>query len=209
MSRRTARVFGPALLSIFAAASVASAQLPSVTAAGQAVAAPAAVASPDALAAIRIGNFGRVNDNYYRGEQYRELAALGVKTVIDLQQDFERDEQHLVEAAGMRYERIGMTASRAPSPEDVERFLALVNDPASQPVFVHCKAGRHRTGAMTAVYRMTKDGWTADQAYAEMKAYKFKMPLNFLLGKPEMKKFVYRYYDDMQKQAQALPVGGN
>ncbi|MGH7554151.1 MAG: fused DSP-PTPase phosphatase/NAD kinase-like protein [Longimicrobiales bacterium] len=172
------------------------------------------MASTDALAAIRIGNFGRVNDNYYRGEQphgdeYRELAALGVKTVIDLQKDFERDEQRRVEAAGMRYERIEMTASRAPSPEDVERFLALVNDPASQPVFVHCKAGRHRTGAMTAVYRMTKDGWTADQAYAEMKAYKFKMPLNFLLGKPEMKKFVYRYYDNMQEQAQALPVGGN
>jgi hypothetical protein len=54
---------------------------------------------------------------------------------------------------------------------------------------------------------MTKDGWTADQAYTEMKAYKFKMPLNFLLGKPEMKKFVYRYYDNMQKQAKAAPVG--
>jgi protein tyrosine/serine phosphatase len=186
----------------------------SVAAAERVVAVPAAVATADALAAIRIGNFGRINDNFYRGEhpqgdEYRQLAALGVKTVIDLRMDFDGDEQKYVEAGGMRYEHIAMTASRAPSPEDVERFLALVNDPASQPVYVHCAAGRHRTGAMTAVYRLTKDGWTADQAYAEMKEYKFKMPLNFLLGKPEMKKFVYRYYDNMQKQAQALPVGGN
>jgi protein tyrosine/serine phosphatase len=201
-------------VAIFVATSAVPAQTASVAGEGQVVAAPVAAASQAALAAIRIGNFGRVNDNYYRGEQphgdeYRALAALGVKTVIDLQTDFDRDEPRLVEAAGMRYERIPMTASRAPSPEDVERFLRLVNDPANQPVYVHCAAGRHRTGAMTAVYRMTKDGWTADQAYAEMKAYKFKMPLNFLLGKPEMKKFVYRYYDNMQKQAQALSVGGS
>src|SRR5678815_4145393 len=45
-----------------------------------------------ALSRIRIGNFGRVNDHYFRGSQpkgsdFRDLAAFGVKTVIDLQQD--------------------------------------------------------------------------------------------------------------------------
>jgi tyrosine-protein phosphatase SIW14 len=64
-----------------------------------------------------------------------------------------------------------------------------VNDPARQPVYVHCAAGRHRTGVMTAVYRMECDGWTADQAYTEMKQYKFGW--DFL--HPEFKRFVYRY----------------
>ena len=57
-----------------------------------AAAGPAAAASPAtsaALANIRIDNFGRVNDNYYRGAQpkgrdFADLAAAGVKTVIDL-----------------------------------------------------------------------------------------------------------------------------
>ena len=54
------------------------------------------------------------------------------------------------------------------------QFLKLVNDPANQPVFVHCQGGRHRTGVMTAVYRMTRDGWNPEQAYQEMKQYNFE-----------------------------------
>jgi hypothetical protein len=42
---------------------------------------------------------------------------------------------------------------------------------------------------MTAVYRMTQDGWTADQAFKEMKEYDFGPA--FL--HPEFKRFVYEY----------------
>jgi hypothetical protein len=42
---------------------------------------------------------------------------------------------------------------------------------------------------MTAVYRMTHEGWTADQAFREMKRYKFGA--DFL--HPEFKKFVYGF----------------
>jgi protein tyrosine/serine phosphatase len=68
----------------------------------------------------------------------------------------------------------------------------IVNDPANQPVYVHCVGGRHRTGVMTAAYRMTQDGWTADRAFSEMKQYKFGA--DFL--HPELKKFVYAYRDE-------------
>jgi protein-tyrosine phosphatase len=57
-------------------------------------------------------------------------------------------------------------------------------------VYVHCVEGRHRTGVMTAIYRMTVDGWTADRAFNEMKQYKFGM--DFL--HPEFKRFVYAYH---------------
>ena len=67
--------------------------------------------------------------------------------------------------------------------------MRLVNDPVSQPVYVHCAGGRHRTGVMTAVYRMTSDGWTSDQAFKEMKRYHFGA--DFL--HPEFKRFVYAY----------------
>jgi protein tyrosine/serine phosphatase len=147
-----------------------------------------------ALANIRIDNFGQVNDSYFRGAQpegrdYASLAALGVKTVIDLQADGPAVEQRLVEAAGMKFLRIPMTTRTPPTRAQLESFLKLVNDPASQPVYVHCKGGRHRTGVMTAVYRMTRDGWTAQRAFKEMKDYDFGM--DFL--HPEFKKFVFSY----------------
>jgi protein tyrosine phosphatase (PTP) superfamily phosphohydrolase (DUF442 family) len=143
---------------------------------------------------IRIDNFGQISESYYRGAQpyegdYAALAALGIKTVIDLQADGSPAEQRLVEAAGMTFHRIPMTTHTAPTDDQLAQFLDIVNDPENQPVYVHCAGGRHRTGAMTAVYRMTHDGWTADQAFKEMKQYDFGA--DFL--HPEFKRFVYSY----------------
>src|SRR5262249_15113548 len=60
-------------------------------------------------------------------------------------------------------------------------------------IYVHCQGGRHRTGVMTAFYRMPQDGWTADRAYQEMKQYRFEgFP-----GHPELKSFVYDYYSKL------------
>lgn len=147
------------------------------------------------LSAIRIDNFGRVNAKYYRGAQpegrdYADLAALGVKMVIDLTQDGDTSEPSLVQHEGMKFVRIPMTTHETPSSEKLAQFLKLVKDPANQPVYVHCQGGRHRTGIMTAVYRMTDDGWTADRAFAEMKQYKFGT--DFLHS--EFKDFVYAYH---------------
>ena len=87
----------------------------------------------------------------------------------------------------MKYVQIPMTTHQPPTPAQLAQFLEVVNDPANQPVYVHCVGGRHRTGVMTALYRMTQDGWTSDQAFKEMKQYKFGA--DFL--HPEFKAFVY------------------
>jgi protein tyrosine/serine phosphatase len=155
---------------------------------------------PEALKNVRIDNFGMINDNYFRGAQpksgdYSALAKLGVKTVIDLTQDGRDDERALVERNGMTFYRIPLTTSEAPSSAAVNQFLKLVNDPANQPVYVHCQGGRHRTGVMTAVYRMTQNGWTADRAYDEMRKFRFEgFP-----GHPELKQFVYSYYTQIDR----------
>ena len=147
-----------------------------------------------AVSRIRIGNFGKINDNYFRGAQpktndYRDLAALGVRTVIDLQADGPSNEAGYVKAAGMNFVRIGMTTTKAPTSAQVEQFLKIVSDPANQPVFVHCAGGRHRTGTMTALYRMTYDGWNASQAYTEMKRFNFEgFP-----DHPVLRNYVYAY----------------
>jgi len=144
-------------------------------------------------ASLKIYNFGQTDPNYFRGGQpkgsdYADLAALGVRTVIDLTAD-DVEEPSRVQAAGMKLFRIPMTTHETPSAEKVGRFLQLVNDPANQPVYVHCQGGRHRTGVMTAVYRMTRNGWKADKAFAEMKAFRFGP--DFL--HPEFKSFVFAF----------------
>jgi tyrosine-protein phosphatase SIW14 len=145
-------------------------------------------------AAITIGNFGEVAPTYFRGEQpegsdYATLAAFGIKTVIDLQADGQANEKGMVEKAGMAFHRIPMTTHTAPTKAQIAEFLKLVNDPENQPVYVHCAGGKHRTGVMTAIYRMTHDGWTSDQAFKEMKRYKFGA--DFLHS--EFKSVVYSY----------------
>jgi tyrosine-protein phosphatase SIW14 len=155
---------------------------------------PAAIAAAD-ISSIQIDNFGKVNDTYYRGAQpqtrdYAALAKIGVKTIINLtSDDADPAEKGLVERAGLRYVQIPMTTDKAPTPAQLTEFFGIVTDQASQPVYVHCVGGKHRTGVMTAAYRMNFEGWTADRAFKEMKQYKFGA--DFL--HPAFKSFVYKY----------------
>ena len=70
------------------------------------------------------------------------------------------DEEEMASRAGLSYFQIPMTTRKVPTEAQLDEFLRIVNDPAHQPVYVHCVGGKHRTGVMTAAYRMTSDGWT-------------------------------------------------
>jgi protein tyrosine/serine phosphatase len=119
-------------------------------------------------------NFHRVSDQLYRGAQpfgggMKKLSELGIKTVINLRGPDDRisGEQKETESAGLRYFNIPMPGLSAPSDEQVARVMAIINNPDNQPVFIHCKRGSDRTGTITAIYRISHDGWTADRAIAE------------------------------------------
>ena len=151
-----------------------------------------------------IKNFGKVNDNYFRGSQPTQsqlaaLKAMGVKTIIDLRRDYIPEERQWASELGLNYINLPLKASKAATKEETEYFLRLVNDPANVPVYVHCKGGRHRTGAMTAVYRISHDGWTAQQAFDEMKQYDFND--GFFGGPAAQRKFVFEFYEQRQKNS--------
>jgi len=153
--------------------------------------------------AVEIENFGKVNDHFYRGAQpkgrnYEQLAALGIKTIVDLREDARDDARSATERARMRYINLPMKEKSYPQADTATRFLQIVNDEANWPVFVHCAGGRHRTGVMTAVYRMSVDGWGIDRAYQEMKRYDFSTSW----GHGAYKDYVYDYYRDLQAQDQ-------
>lgn len=145
---------------------------------------------------IRIGNFARVSPTYFRGEQpqgddYLDLAARDIRLVICLSgvDETRPDERALAAAAGMHFVHLPMNVHVPPTRQLIATFISLVDDPANQPVFVHCVGGRHRTGVMTAVYRMVHDGTSATDAFKEMKQFRYGP--DFL--HPEYKHFVLNF----------------
>ena|SRR5688500_16298529 len=150
-----------------------------------------------------IKNFGKVNDNYFRGSQPTQsqmaaLKAMGVKTIIDLRRDYVPEARQWASELGLNYFNLPLKPSKPATAEQTEYFLRLVNNPANAPVYVHCKGGRHRTGAMTGVYRISHDGWTAQQAFDEMMKYEFDN--GFFGGPSAQKRFVFDFYKQTKSQ---------
>jgi len=121
-----------------------------------------------------INNFHQIDANVYRGGQptetgFKYLASVGVKVVIDLREHDGRAlaEEKVVTASGMRYVNVPMTGLTPPTADETRKILALLEDPAAGPVFVHCKRGADRTGAVIAAYRIDHDKWDNARALRE------------------------------------------
>ena len=124
-------------------------------------------------------NFGQVGPALYRGAEPDEaclahLRSIGVRTVVNLRDDDEDTarERKLAEALGMRFTNVPMSGFRRPDEEEVRRALEAIGATENQPVFVHCKRGRDRTGVVVAAWRMSREGWSLDQAYEEAKRFR-------------------------------------
>ena len=84
-------------------------------------------------------------------------------------------EKELCEQLNVRY--VLLTPDILPTPNDltkeppaVTEFLKLLDDESAYPILIHCKAGLHRTGRLTAIYRMDKEGWDVGDALRELRA---------------------------------------
>ena len=139
-----------------------------------------------------ISNFDRVDAHVYRGGQpteegFQYLAHSGVKTIIDLREPGDRStaEQAMVTAAGMKYINVPMTGLTPPTDAEITRILAILEDGSTGPVFVHCRRGADRTGAVIGAYHIDHDGWDNARALADAKAHKmafFQFPReNYIL----------------------------
>jgi uncharacterized protein (TIGR01244 family) len=134
--------------------------------------------------AAPIARFHQVDDGLYRGAQpdaagLRYLHDLGVRTIVNLRDDRDArtgDEQRLVESLGMRYVHLpisdGNFFTRARTiPEDTIRsFFAIVDAADRGPIFLHCRRGADRTGALVGFYRIARQRWDNARAYSEARA---------------------------------------
>lgn len=129
------------------------------------------------LTAPGIPQFAKVTPDLYRGGQpgadgLETLSKMGVNVVVDLRGGHSKVEEAAVTKLGMQYISI---PSHCPFPSDKPwaRFLAVMRENQGKKVFVHCRLGDDRTGIAIATYRISEEGWSADEALNEMKKFGF------------------------------------
>jgi uncharacterized protein (TIGR01244 family) len=100
-------------------------------------------------------------------EGLRQLKAQGFGTVIDLRtaaEDGQPDEKALVEAQGLKYVSVPLTAASL-SASDVDAVERVLGDAASGPVLLHCQSA-NRVGGVWAVIA-ARGGTPIDDAIAD------------------------------------------
>ncbi len=157
----------------------------------------------DAQTALKdkdLPNFAAVKTDFYRGGQpteagVKKLAAMGVKTIIDLRGEDETASKEKVwaENAGIKFVGVSLNNWLRPKTEDIENVIKQIDAAHDAPVFVHCQRGADRTGTVVAVYRISHDDYTAKQAIDEAKNFKFGWWQFW------MKDYINDYYRDFQK----------
>lgn len=125
-----------------------------------------------------IKNFAKVDDHVYRGAQpsadgIKYLAGIGVKLDLDLREGVGRSrrEEQTAAAAGMKYVNVPMSGLTPPTAAQITKVLAILENAGEGPVFVHCKRGADRTGAVVAVYHIDHDQWESRQALQDAMAH--------------------------------------
>ena len=131
---------------------------------------------------------------FYRSGQmtatgFREIIErYHIKTVINLQHEEPNPlladhwlgagkigEMELCQELGVRYKLLKPDVAPPNNrldvlPPAVDEFLEILDDESNYPILLHCKAGLHRTGRLTAIYRMEYEGWSPSEAIRELRA---------------------------------------
>jgi protein-tyrosine phosphatase len=146
-------------------------------------------------------NFGVVDDHLFRGAQpsvagIQTLKALGVTALIDLTlpDTLGEIEKAEAEARGISYFSVPMESLAPPAPGQVSAILSIITNSPGK-VFLHCRAGKDRTGTIVACYRMVHCNWSNEEALHEANLFRMAP------GAVQMKEFIRDF-----RQPEASPT---
>lgn len=145
---------------------------------------------------VDIPNFRKINESLYSGglpkpEGLVRIKKIGIKTIISLRNEIPQYEKSFIQKNNIELIKIPLSIYKRPTDEQILKFLKTTLTKEKQPVFIHCKDGRDRTGAIIAVYRTVVDGLGPKEAYKEAKNHGF-WPYR---GDDVLKNFIHQLKD--------------
>ncbi|MBX9877112.1 MAG: tyrosine-protein phosphatase [Candidatus Obscuribacterales bacterium] len=115
----------------------------------------------------------KVSDGLYRGpyvnkKRLVELKKLGIKTIVNVRLNPHKDSEKMAKEMGIKWAHIPSGVFIAPREKEWDQFLAIIEDPKNQPVYLTCTIGADRTGFYVALYRLAVQHWQRNEAVAEL-----------------------------------------
>lgn len=162
------------------------------------------------LAPVQIGVLYRDGNRDLR-EFKHTIAFTGVKTVVSLIDDKELadpnkpqflQETNFCTGKQLQYIRIPVPLGGWPKSEDLKTFIAIVSNPANQPVLVHCAQGVRRTGMFVAAYQMSVMRESPDKVKNEILSFGHRSE-----DLDDVRKFVDLYVPGEMMLPTTMPVG--
>jgi Tyrosine phosphatase family len=137
-------------------------------------------------------------------EKLRQLFDDGhCKATVNLCEEMPDGDSPIISLAGLAGQlettRIPIVDMMTPSFEQVTDFLGKLAEREPGMTYVHCEAGKGRTGVMTACHRMAVMGWEPAEALAEAE--------NFGCSVPMQQEFIQKIGLMLQAQHQARVTG--
>lgn len=134
------------------------------------------------LTSSYIANFRQVDEHLFAGAQpiisagIQELRdTYHIKTIIDLQaeNELEMSESLACTELGVAFYSIslpGVEFFHELPGKEVTMAMNVINNPDAWPVFLHCRRGADRTGAIVGIHRIDS-GWSLKDVLSEMAKY--------------------------------------
>ncbi|MCR4511539.1 dual specificity protein phosphatase family protein [Pseudomonas sp. 32.2.56] len=116
-------------------------------------------------------NLYRIQPNLYRSalpdnEAEPMLKELGVTTVINF---YQRSDSAWLHDPKMRQIHLPFHTDRVDDTDVIAALRSIRQSQELGSVLIHCKHGQNRTGLIAALYRIVYQGWSKEQALAEMR----------------------------------------